>query len=31
VNAVMRSRLDPGHFATVRAGDFNKEQAPLQP
>lgn len=31
VNAVMRSRLDPAHFATVRAGDFNKEQAPLQP
>ena len=31
VNAVMRARLDPAHFATVRAGDFNNKAAALQP
>lgn len=31
VNEVMQTHLDPAHFATVRAGDFNKQEAPLQP
>ncbi|HET9150169.1 MAG TPA: pitrilysin family protein [Gemmatimonadales bacterium] len=31
VNAAVRAFLDPVHFVTVRAGDFNKKAPPPQP